>query len=172
MILTSYTICTSSFKFCKYWPDDGLFRLKLVANIWNNKKIVVSDRVHILFHFNIVHGPPVKPDIFWTASIWRQSIQLPWEGYHWKRKVLQCQFLWSSGALNTTRSSWRCFFKNDESVTLTQRKFRLHFNVVRHGRIPSRNTVLLWVHNLCTTASATKKKQGGSARTVRTPENV
>ena len=64
------------------------------------------------------------------------------------------------------------FFKNGESVTVTQRKFRLHFNVARHGRIPSRNTILLWVHNFRTTASATKKKQGGSARTVRTPENV
>jgi hypothetical protein len=37
-------------------PDDGLFRPELVANIWNNKnrKIVMSDGVHILFHFNIV----------------------------------------------------------------------------------------------------------------------
>jgi hypothetical protein len=64
------------------------------------------------------------------------------------------------------------FFKNDESVTVTQRKFRLHFNVPRHGRIPSGNTILLWVHNCRTTASVTKKKQGGSERTVRTPENV
>ena len=64
------------------------------------------------------------------------------------------------------------FFKNGDSITVTQRKFRLHFNVARHGRIPSRNTILLWVHNFHTTASATKKKQGGSARTVRTPVNV
>jgi len=64
------------------------------------------------------------------------------------------------------------FFKNGESVTVTHRQFRLHFNVSLHGRIPSRNTILLWVHNFRTTASATKKKQGGSARTVRTPENV
>jgi len=63
------------------------------------------------------------------------------------------------------------FFKNGESVNVTQRKFRLHFNVARQGRIPSRNTILLWVHNFRTTASATKKKQRGSARTVRTPEN-
>jgi len=46
------------------------------------------------------------------------------------------------------------FFKNGESITVTQRKFHLHFNVARHGRIPSRNTILLWVHNLRTTASA------------------
>jgi hypothetical protein len=56
-------------------------------------------------------------------------------------------------------------FKNDESVIVIQRKFRLHFNVPRHGRI-------LWVHNFRTTTSATKKKQGGSERTVRTPEKV
>ena len=50
--LTSFTICTSIFKFLlKYWPDDGLFRPKLVANNWDNKiKIVASDRVHVLFH--------------------------------------------------------------------------------------------------------------------------
>jgi len=62
------------------------------------------------------------------------------------------------------------FFKNGKSVTVT--RFRLHFNVVRHGRIPSQNTILLWVHNFRTTACAMKKKQGGSAPTVRTPENV
>ena len=64
------------------------------------------------------------------------------------------------------------FFKNGDSITVTQRKFRLHFNVARHGRIPSRNTILLWVHNFRTKASATKKKQGGYAQTVRTPVNV
>jgi hypothetical protein len=46
----------ASLSFYKYWPDDGLFRPKLVANIWNNKikKIVVTDGVHTLFNFNIV----------------------------------------------------------------------------------------------------------------------
>ena len=52
------------------------------------------------------------------------------------------------------------FFKKGESVTVTQRKFRLHFNVARHGSIPSRNTILLWVYNFRATASAMKKKQG------------
>jgi len=64
------------------------------------------------------------------------------------------------------------FFKNGESVTITQWKFCLHFSVAHHGRILSQNTILLWVHNFHTMASATKKKQGGSAGTVRTPENV
>jgi len=63
------------------------------------------------------------------------------------------------------------FFKNGESVIVTQRKFRLHFNVPHHERIPSRNTILLWVHNFHTTASATKK-HGVSKRMVITPENV
>jgi hypothetical protein len=54
------------------------------------------------------------------------------------------------------------FFKNDESVLVTQRKFRLLFNVPRHGRIPSRTTILLWVYNFRATASATKKKPGGA----------
>jgi hypothetical protein len=43
--------------FYEYWPDDGLFRPKQVANIWNNEiKVVVTDAVHtcILVHSNIV----------------------------------------------------------------------------------------------------------------------
>ena len=42
-----YAVCTGILKFLlKYWPDDGLFRLKLVANNWNNKiKIVVSEYI-------------------------------------------------------------------------------------------------------------------------------
>jgi len=46
--------------FYKYWPDVGLFRPRLVANIWNykTKKIVVSDAVHIEFNYtrNTVKG--------------------------------------------------------------------------------------------------------------------
>ena len=45
-------------------------------------------------------------------------------------------------------------FKNGESVIDTQRMFRLNFNVPRHGRIPSRNTILLFAaqrpyHGFC-----------------------
>ena len=35
------------------------------------------------------------------------------------------------------------FFKNGESVTVTQRKFHLHFNVVRHRRILSKHDTSL-----------------------------
>jgi transposase-like protein len=64
------------------------------------------------------------------------------------------------------------FFKNGKSVIVTQRKFCLHFNVSCHWRIQSWNTILLWVHDVHTMACATKKKHGGSERTVRSPENV
>ena len=78
-----------------------------------------------------------------------------------------------NGAVEPSTLSVRCgdVFKNGESVIVTERKFRLHFNVPRYGRIPSRNTILLWVHYVRTTASATKK-HGVSKRTVRTPENL
>jgi hypothetical protein len=36
---------------------------------------------------------------------------------------------------------------------LTQRRFRTHVNVGRHGAIPSRNTILKWVKNFRTTGS-------------------
>jgi hypothetical protein len=54
------------------------------------------------------------------------------------------------------------FFKTGDSVTLTQLRFRVCFNVGRHGKLASRNT----------TGSALKKKPPGGAQTIRTPENV
>ena len=36
------------------------------------------------------------------------------------------------------------FFENGESVTVTQKMFRLHFNVGRHRRIPSRHLTTLF----------------------------
>ncbi|PSN33473.1 hypothetical protein C0J52_24581, partial [Blattella germanica] len=64
------------------------------------------------------------------------------------------------------------FFFNYDFVTLRQRRFRLHFNVGRYGRVPSRNTILLWVKNFRTGAMALMKKPPGDVRTIRTPRNI
>ena len=64
------------------------------------------------------------------------------------------------------------YFKNGDSVVVTQRLFRQHFNVPRRGRIPSRNTINLWVQSFRSTGSALKRKPPSRTRTVRTPANV
>jgi hypothetical protein len=64
------------------------------------------------------------------------------------------------------------FIKTGDFVALTQRRFRVRFNVGLHGEVPSRNTILLWIANFRSTGSALKKKPPGGARTVRIPENV
>ena len=69
-------------------------------------------------------------------------------------------------------SLWKTFIKTNESVTATQRAFRLHFNLGRHDPVPARNTILLWVTNFRATGSALKRKSTGRPRTARTPENV
>lgn len=63
-------------------------------------------------------------------------------------------------------------FLNNESITSTQRLFRIHFDVGRHGAIPSPNTIRKWVNNFRSTASAMKIKPTGRPRSVRTPENI
>ena len=50
------------------------------------------------------------------------------------------------------------FVKSGESLSVTQRLFRRHFSVGRHGAVPSRNTILLWVNNFRATGSVVKKK--------------
>ena len=49
------------------------------------------------------------------------------------------------------------FIKN-ESVTTTQKAFRLHLGLGRYIPVPTRNTILLWVTNFKTTGSALKGK--------------
>jgi hypothetical protein len=58
------------------------------------------------------------------------------------------------------------------TVFKTQRIFRKHFNISRHGKVPCRNTIQLWVENFRTSASASKKQHSGSVSTMRSPQNV
>lgn len=64
------------------------------------------------------------------------------------------------------------FFKTNESVTATQRAFRVHFRLRRHDPMPSRNTILLWVSNFRAGGSALKQKIPGRPLSARTPENI
>jgi hypothetical protein len=64
------------------------------------------------------------------------------------------------------------YLKNNNSVVLTQRIFRRHFNIHRNDNVPSSNTLLLWVRNFRETASATKRKPPGREPSLRTPENI
>jgi uncharacterized protein (UPF0147 family) len=49
------------------------------------------------------------------------------------------------------------YFKNNDSVLVSQQIFRQHFNIHRNNSVPSRNNVLLWVRNFRETASAQKE---------------
>lgn len=60
------------------------------------------------------------------------------------------------------------FVKNNE----VQREFRHWFNIHRNQAVPTRNTILCWVHVLRTRSSLINRRQVGDPRTVRTPENV
>ena len=64
------------------------------------------------------------------------------------------------------------FFKNNESVTATQRAFCLHFKLKRHDPQPTRNTILLWVANFRISGSTLKRKSPGRTRSARTPANI
>jgi len=64
------------------------------------------------------------------------------------------------------------YFKNGGSAVTTQRLFRRHFNIPRHGRVSCRNTVKEWAQSFRENASALKRKPRGRIPMVRTPENV
>lgn len=65
----------------------------------------------------------------------------------------------------------KTYFQNGESFVQTRRVFRRHFKIPRNQPLPSDNAIRTWVNNLEQTGS-TSKIRGGSARTVRTPENI
>jgi len=64
------------------------------------------------------------------------------------------------------------FFKNDGSVTATQRAFRGRFGLYATGGVPERKTIPRWVSDVTASGSALPRKPSGRPRNVRTPENV
>jgi transposase-like protein len=84
-------------------------------------------------------------------------------------------------AISVTMEQWtaqhrafvvEAYFKNGDSAVTTQRLYRGHFNIPRHGRVPCRNTIKEWVRNFRENASALKGKPSGRIAMVQTPENV
>jgi len=67
---------------------------------------------------------------------------------------------------------WKRFFKNNDTVAVTQRVFRRHFDIGRNGKVPTRRTILNWVTQVSTTASIVNMNPPGRSRNVRKPENV
>jgi hypothetical protein len=64
------------------------------------------------------------------------------------------------------------FFINNDSATLT-RVFRRNFDIGRNGRVPTRQTILNWVKEFRTTASAVDRKSPGHPPTIsQIPQNM
>ena len=66
----------------------------------------------------------------------------------------------------------RTFFENNHSIVATQRAFRLHFNIPRHGLIPDSKTIRRWIKAIEGTGSTYRPRVTGRPRTVRTAENA
>ena len=64
------------------------------------------------------------------------------------------------------------YFKNNNSIVITQRLFRRHFQLNRRDPIPDRKTIGKWIHKFRQTASVLKEKPRGRDRSVRTAENA
>lgn len=58
-----------------------------------------------------------------------------------------------------------------QSIVEVQRRFRRHFNVGRHGRVPASNTIRSWMNKFRTDGNL-RNKWVGKRRSVRTEENI
>jgi len=65
----------------------------------------------------------------------------------------------------------KAFYKNGDSFVITQREFRREFGIHRNRAVPSAHAINTWVRKF-EAAGSTLKKNGGSVKTVRTPENI
>ena len=63
------------------------------------------------------------------------------------------------------------YFSSGRSIFATQRAFRRHFNIAPRGRVPGRQSIVLWVKNFRESGDV-KKKKPGLPRTARSPENI
>jgi len=65
----------------------------------------------------------------------------------------------------------KAFYKNGDSLAIAQREFRREFGIHRNRAVPSAHAIKTWVRNFGATGS-TLKTEGGSVKTVRTPDNI
>jgi len=85
-------------------------------------------------------------------TIWQHSCEWNcWRGEFFFERP-SCKTRSISAAMERWSVEHRAFavemyFKNNDSVVLTQRIFRRPFNIHWKDSVPSRNTVLLWVRN-------------------------
>lgn len=63
------------------------------------------------------------------------------------------------------------YFSSGRSIIATQRAFRTRFNIAPRGRVPGRQSIVLWVNNFRETGDL-KKKKPGLPRTARSPQNI
>jgi transposase len=65
----------------------------------------------------------------------------------------------------------KVFYKNGYSFVIAQHEFQREFGIHRNRAVPSAHAIKTWVQNF-EAAGSTLKKEGGSVKTVRTPENT
>jgi hypothetical protein len=65
----------------------------------------------------------------------------------------------------------KAFNKNSESFVIAQREFPREFGIYRNGAVTSAHAIKTWVRNFEASGS-TLKKNGGSVKTVRKPDNI
>jgi hypothetical protein len=65
----------------------------------------------------------------------------------------------------------KAFYRNSDSFVIAQREFRREFGIHCSRAVPSTHAIKTWVRNLEATGS-TLKTNGGSVKTVHTPENI
>jgi hypothetical protein len=79
---------------------------------------------------------------------------------------------WGPGWQNSAPSLWKHISKNNDSVVMTQRIFRRHFDINPNDSAASLITLLLWMRYVGETASAAKTKYPGRQPTFRNPQNT
>jgi hypothetical protein len=65
----------------------------------------------------------------------------------------------------------KAFYKIGDSFVIAQREFRREFGIHRNRAVPLAHAINTWVRNVDATGS-TLKKEGGSVKTISTPENI
>ena len=110
-------------------------------------------------------------------TIWQHSCECNrWRGeFVFERPSSETQSI--SFAMECWSVELRAFavetiIKNNDSVVLTRRIFRRHFNINRNDSVHSHNTVLLWVRKFRETASVAKSKPTGREPSLGIPENI
>jgi hypothetical protein len=137
--------------------------------IYNNINPSVPTGIELGMIVQVAANQTVQFWMFGTSRV-VEILRLWW--FHFIRRAMPLSVITMVWSSEQRGFAVRTFFENGRSFIVTQRAFRLQFNLARHDTVFHYNVIANWVFTFEETDSALKHRGLGRPKTTRTTENL